>query len=111
MERLDKVIVGAQFHRLHCTVDHVVGAHHEDDGRVIGLLHAAQHFHAIDPGQHDIEQRQIRLLFSEYFERVFPRRRRKNFKPLLPQPTRNRAQREIFVIDDQDRIGHMKIRL
>jgi hypothetical protein len=56
VEWLDEVIVGSQFHGLHGAVHHVVGAHHQDDGRGVGSLHAAQHFHAVDAGKNDIEQ-------------------------------------------------------
>ncbi len=108
MERLNQIIVGAQLHRLHGPVDHVIGAHHQDDGGVVGLLHAAQDFHAIDPGQHDVEQGQVRLFSREHLQRVLTGGGRQDVKPLLPQSTGNRAQREFFVIDNQDGIGHRK---
>jgi hypothetical protein len=108
MEGLNQVVVGAQLHRLHRPVDHVVGAHHQDNGGMIGLLHAAQHFNAIDSRQHDVEQRQIRLFFGEHLQRVLAGGRGEDVKPLLPQSTGNRAQRQFLVIDNQDGIGHRK---
>jgi len=75
---------------------------------MIGLLHAAQHFNAIDSRQHDVEQGQIRLFFGEHLQRVLAGGRGEDVKPLLPQSTGNRAQRQFLVIDNQDGIGHRK---
>ena len=105
---LDQVVERPCLHRLHGTIYHVVGAHHDDDGRGIGLLHTAQHFHSIDPGQNDVEQDKVGSFFSEKLERVFARRRREDFKPLCAQSARNRAERQFFVIDNKYGIGHRK---
>ena len=55
VKRLDQVVVGSGLHRVDRAVHHVIGAHHEYDGRGTLLLHAAQHFDAIDAGQHNVE--------------------------------------------------------
>ena len=50
VEGLDEVVVGAELHGFDGAIDHVVGAHHEDDGGGIGLLDLAQDVDAVDAG-------------------------------------------------------------
>ena len=50
VEGLDEVVVGAELHGFDGAVDHVVSAHHEDDGSGVGLLEAAEDFDAVDAG-------------------------------------------------------------
>jgi hypothetical protein len=64
VKRLDEIVVGAQFHRFHRPIHHVIGAHHHHDARGIGSLDLAQNLYAIHPGQHDVEQYEIGFFSS-----------------------------------------------
>ena len=57
VEGLDEVVVGAELHRLHGAVDHVVGAHHQHHRGAVAFLYLPQDLDAIHPGQHNVHQR------------------------------------------------------
>src|SRR5437764_1005775 len=50
MKRLDEIVVGAELHRFHRAIHHVVGAHHHDDACGIGSLDLAQNLTPSIPG-------------------------------------------------------------
>ena len=92
VEGLDEVVVGAELHGFDGAVDHVVGAHHEDDGGRVGFFQAAQDFDAVDAGKDDVEQGEIGLLLGEDGESVFAGGGCEDFEALLTQAARDGAE-------------------
>jgi len=84
----------------------VVGTHHHDNASGIGGLDLAQNFDAVYAGRHDIEQYEIRLLVFKYLQRFFAGCGRQYFESCGSQSAADGTQRQVFVIDDQDGVGH-----
>ena len=100
MKRLDEIVVGAELHRFHRAIHHVVGAHHHDDARGIGSLDLAQNLDAVHPGQHDVEQHEIRFLIFKNLQRLFARGRGQNLEAFGRKSATDGAQRQIFIVDN-----------
>jgi len=92
MERFDQIVIGSGLHRFDGAIDHVIGAHHEDNGSGIGRLHAAQDFDTIDAGENDIEQDQLGVLFFEDAKGIFAGACREYFIAFGPQAAQDGAQ-------------------
>ena len=71
VEGLDEVVVGAELHGFDGAIDHVVGAHHEDDGGGRGLFHLAQDVDAVHAGHDDVEEGEVGLLVLENADGIF----------------------------------------
>ncbi len=60
VEGLDQVVIGAQLHGFDGAIHHVVGAHHDHDGRGRDFFCLPQNFDSVNARQNDIEQRKCR---------------------------------------------------
>ena len=106
VERLDQIIVGAQLHGFHRALHHVVGAHHDDDGGGVFALDLAQHFDAVNAGQHHVQQGQVGFFGGKNLHGFLAAHGDEHFEALLAQRPADGAEREGLVVHDQDGVGH-----
>src|SRR5208282_2283304 len=88
----------------------MVGAHHDHDRGRARSLDLAQNFDSVDAGKNDVQQDEIGILVLKDLQARLAGERGEDLESILPQATRDGAERELFVIDDQSAIWHINSR-
>src|SRR5262245_44618258 len=104
--RLRQVVVGAQLEADHL-VDLVVAGGQDEDRRLrAGGTEPAEHLEAVDPGQPDVENHEIRGLVRREVEALFAAAGDRDLVALLLQRVLDAARDGELVFDDEDRGAH-----
>ena len=105
-ERLDEVVVGAQFQPLD-PVGHLVAGAQEQNRRLAQLPDAAQHIPAVDAGQHHVEQDQVVLPGGGQVQALDAVSGHIDHVGMFGQTLAHVGGSLGFVFDDQDSHGRM----
>ena len=105
-ERLRQVVVGAEL-EADDLVDLVVARREHEDRRLrAGRTHAAEHLEAVDAGQADVEDDEVRGLVDGELEALLARPGDGDLVALLLEGVLDPASDGVLVFDDQDGGGH-----
>ncbi|GAA3111524.1 hypothetical protein GCM10020001_032730 [Nonomuraea salmonea] len=109
LDRLDHVVVGAGL-EAHHDVEVVASCGEQDDGELVELADAAAHLDAVDAGEHDVEDRDLRAAGSDVVERLLTRRVRRDGVSLPGQrQLQSRAHRGIVFYKEDASHAHIII--
>ena len=101
-ERLDEVVVRADLERVHAVVLGAAGGH-DDDRRADALVsRLLDHAPAVDPGKHEVEHADVRMLVAEPREPGLAVRDTDRVEAGGLEMAGHAAGDDVVVLDDQD---------